>query len=191
MEAGAVASVAEVAVTPLATQVAEEKSLFEVPRSRSIRTIDPPGDAGALHCIAAVSPGVGKTSPVASPGTAQAEESPGAQSVASGTPSPSASGPPTVVVVCAVSLAGFVSMVAEAIEALLRGEPGDPGAVTTTVTATEPRPPIVPSAHSTVPLPEQLPCAGVADTRLVPAGRSSRKVTFAAATAVGLLTEMV
>src|SRR4029434_10720579 len=96
----------------------------------------PPGEAGGSHCSWEKSEALGKESAVASPGTAQTEGLPGAQSEGSGTPSPSPSAA-TVEISKAVSFPGIVSMTAEVMRAVLVTSPGVTGATETMLTLAE------------------------------------------------------
>ena len=69
--------------------------------------------------------------------------------------------------------------------------PGAEGSVTVRAIDAEPGFAIVPSVQVTVVVPLQLPCVGVAETKVVPAGMMSVTVTFAAAVGPALLTAIV
>src|SRR6185295_5688353 len=69
--------------------------------------------------------------------------------------------------------------------------PGVDGSVTVSAIDAEPALAIVPSEQVTVVVPLQLPCVGVAETNVVPAGIASDTLTFAAAVGPPLLTVIV
>src|SRR5688500_151535 len=71
--------------------------------------------------------------------------------------------------------------------AVLVNEPEDGGVTTSVIVALVPLA-IAPSVQVTVVVPEQLPCDGVAETKVVPAGSTSVTTTFDAVSGPALLT---
>jgi hypothetical protein len=72
--------------------------------------------------------------------------------------------------------------------AVFASGPGADGSVTVSAIDAEPRFAMEPSEQVMVVVPLQLPCVGVAETKVVPAGIASVTVTFAAAVGPALLT---
>src|SRR5687768_9763081 len=74
--------------------------------------------------------------------------------------------------------------------AVLANVPKAGGVMTSVIVAVPPLA-IAPRVQVTVVVPEQLPCDGVAETNVVPAGRMSVTTTFDAVSGPALLTVMV
>jgi hypothetical protein len=90
-------------------------------------------------------------------------------------------------------LARFGSRVPEATVAVLATVPDEPGLLTTRTMVAEPPTAIAPSEQLTVLVPEQDDPAGdgAAETKVVPAGRMSPTITFAAGLGPALVTVRV
>ena len=86
----------------------------------------------------------------------------------------------TATVEVARSLAGFVSGLKVETVAVLERSPGVEGRVTTNDTVADAPLAMVPRAQVTVAVPPQLPWLGVADIKVVPAGRTSTMATLLA-----------
>jgi hypothetical protein len=85
---------------------------------------------------------------------------------------------PAVALVVAVAelLAGLLSASEDDTVAVLVIVPAATG-VTTMLTVAEAPPAIVPRLHVTVDVPAQFPCEGVAEMKVIPAGRVSVRIT--------------
>jgi hypothetical protein len=99
----------------------------------------------------------------------------------------------TVTVYVEVLLARFVSRVSEATVAVLATVPAELGLLTTSAIVAEPPAARAPREQLTVLVPEQDDPAGdgVAETKVVPAGRMSPTTTFAAGLGPAFVTVMV
>jgi hypothetical protein len=83
------------------------------------------------------------------------------------------------------------SGVVETTVAMLESGPDEIGLVTTITTAAEPPLAMEPREQLTVLVPEQDPCEGVAETNVVPAGKTSLTVTPAAELGPAFATAML
>lgn len=88
-------------------------------------------------------------------------------------------------------LAAFPSGLVVETTAVLATGPGAEGSVTASAIEAEPALAIEPSEQVTVVVPLQLPCVGMAETKVVPAGIASVTVTFAAAVGPAFVTRIV
>jgi hypothetical protein len=104
-----------------------------------------------------------------------------------------AGGAATVTVAVEALLARFGSRVPEATVAVLATVPDEPGLLTTRTMVAEPPTAIAPSEQLTVLVPEQDDPAGdgAAETKVVPAGRMSPTITFAAGLGPAFVTVRV
>jgi hypothetical protein len=83
------------------------------------------------------------------------------------------------------------SGVVESTVAVLVSEPAEPGLITTITTVAVPPLAMVLREQETVLVPEQDPCDGVAETNVVPAGKTSLTVTPAAELGPAFVTTML
>jgi len=97
----------------------------------------------------------------------------------------------TVTVAVEVLFAEFGSGVMEEAVAVLATVPDVLGLLTTSWTVATPLAGTVPREQLTVLVPEQDPCDGVAETNMLPAGRTSLTVTLAARLGPAFATAML
>ena len=97
----------------------------------------------------------------------------------------------TVTVAVEVLLARFGSRVSVATVAVFATVPDELGPATTSTMVAEPPATRVPREQPTVLVPVQDPCDGVAETNVVPAGRTSPAMAFAAGLGPAFVTVRV